>query len=382
MNNKQLITVTSANVSKSYQIYDEAVSWKVIFKKKKSKTYQALKDITFTVPKGKFLGVLGRNGAGKSTLLRTLGGIYQPDSGLIKISGNLSGLFELGGVSNPYLTGRQYSYRILMVLGAKKQYIDDLVNDVDEFSELGEFFDKAVHTYSSGMAARLYFSTATAMQHDVYLIDEVLSVGDAYFQAKCWRRLRDRFSQGASGILVTHDWSAVIKICELACILENGKISHYGPADKIVTEYLGIKRPERKIAWFADDNPDNYSCHELEDTTLEFDIELTKPVATAFGYSIEYLQLGIGWEIVLLETDLFVADKPGRYRCKLAIPKLPLGPGKYYLNLFLSGTKDSEYAAQSFDCKSWTLGNPHDLFIKGNSLEYQIHQPLQWHKKA
>lgn len=181
-----MTSMSCIGVNKVFPIYDEGASWRVIFgRKSNSKSINALSDISLEVPKGKFVGILGHNGAGKSTLLRTLGGVYSPTSGQIKSEGYISSLFELGGFGNRYLTGREYATRLLRFHGVKKSELTDLVEGIHDFSELNQSFDQRIQSYSSGMAARLYFATATAIQHDIYLVDEILSVGDEHFQTKC-----------------------------------------------------------------------------------------------------------------------------------------------------------------------------------------------------
>src|SRR3954469_935343 len=225
------IAITCRGVSKAFALVDGGNAWRLVFGSAKDvPIFQALRDISFDVPKGQFVGVLGRNGAGKSTLLRVIGGVYAADRGSVSVDGALSGLYELGLVGNPELTGRAYADRLLNVHGFSERDRAAMIADIHEFSELGDRFDDPVLTYSAGMTARLFFSTATAGHYEVYLLDEILSVGDQHFQAKCWRRLRDRVSRGASGVLVTHDWSAILKMCETAHILESGRITFSGPA--------------------------------------------------------------------------------------------------------------------------------------------------------
>src|SRR5262245_7374012 len=233
------VAVSCKGVSKSFALVDKGSAWRLAFGAGRGVPHiKALDDVTFDVPKGQFVGILGRNGAGKSTLLRVLGGVFAPDSGQITIGGALSGLYELGLVGNPQLTGRQYAERLLTVHGFNRCERKEMIADIHEFTELGDRFEDPVLTYSAGMGARLYFATATAGRYDVYLIDEVLSVGDQHFQSKCWRRLRDRVSTGASGVLVTHDWAAIVKLSEIAYVLEKGCIIYSGPAERAARHYL------------------------------------------------------------------------------------------------------------------------------------------------
>ncbi|HCU89409.1 MAG TPA: sugar ABC transporter ATP-binding protein, partial [Gammaproteobacteria bacterium] len=226
-----VIPIGCSRLNKSFELVDAGSTWRFLLPRSWNKRFSALVDVTIEVPKGQIVGILGRNGAGKSTLLRTIGGIYAPDSGQLAIKGSLAGLYELGASYNQELTGRQYARRLFSLFGIKAERMPVLIDDAQEFSELGVRFDDYIFTYSAGMAARLFFAVATADSYDVYLIDEVLAVGDQHFQAKCWRRLRDRLSGGASGLLVTHDWSAVLRLCRRAYILERGRISYTGPSD-------------------------------------------------------------------------------------------------------------------------------------------------------
>ncbi|HET6893297.1 MAG TPA: ABC transporter ATP-binding protein, partial [Pyrinomonadaceae bacterium] len=274
---KSACAISCMGVSKYFAIQDEGNSWRLLLGGHGNRPmFKALDDISLRVPKGRFFGVLGRNGAGKSTLLRTLGGVYSPSAGKISIDGTVSGLFELGGFGNQYLTGREYARRFLSIFGAKRHQMADLLSEVRDFSELGEYFDKRVHTYSAGMAGRLYFATAMALQCDVYLIDEILSVGDEHFQAKCWQRLRDRFTNGASGVLVTHDWSAIMKVCEEACIIEHGHVIESGRTDKVVQSYLNLPFPAADVARFCKSNPTTYKAISGKDAELSFHIEIAQ----------------------------------------------------------------------------------------------------------
>ncbi|RYE30292.1 MAG: ABC transporter ATP-binding protein, partial [Hyphomicrobiales bacterium] len=233
------IAITCQGVSKRFALVDGGNAWRLAFASGKNvPVFQALHDISFEVPKGQFVGILGRNGAGKSTLLRVIGGVYANDTGRVAINGAMSAIYELGLVGNPELTGRSYADRLLTVHGFSARERAEMILDIHEFSELGDRFEDPVLTYSAGMTARLFFSTATAGSYDVYLLDEILSVGDKHFQAKCWRRLRSRISQGASGVLVTHDWAAIMRMCETAYVLDKGKVIFGGPAARASRIYL------------------------------------------------------------------------------------------------------------------------------------------------
>ena len=225
----EMVAVSCHGVTKRFALVGAGQVWQIALGSLGSVgSFEALHDVTIDVPQGQFVGVLGRNGAGKSTLLRVIGGVYPVDKGSIAINGALSGLYELGIVGNAQATGREYANRLLTIHGFSRRERADMILDIHDFSELGDRFEDPVQTYSAGMGARLYFSTATAGQYSVYLLDEILSVGDQHFQAKCWRRLKDRLSCGASGILVTHDWSSVLQLCQTAHVIDRGRIIFSG----------------------------------------------------------------------------------------------------------------------------------------------------------
>jgi lipopolysaccharide transport system ATP-binding protein len=375
------LAVSCTGLSKYFEIKDEGDSWRLLLGLQgNGRTFKALEGVSLQVPKGRFVGILGRNGAGKSTLLRTLGGVYSPSAGKIAIDGTVSGLFELGGFGNQYLTGQEYARRFLSIFGAKRDQMAVLLADVRDFSELGDYFDKRVHTYSAGMAARLYFATATALQCDVYLVDEMLSVGDEHFQAKCWQRLRDRFANGASGILVTHDWSAIMKVCEEAYIIEHGCVIESGRADRVVQSYLNLPCPATDIAHFRHSNHTSYAAVSGKDTELPFQIEIIENVPVCFGYSIELLRIGHGWEILLLGNLMSVEASPGQHLITLRIPRLPLAPGQYSLNVFLTSPLSAYGTVTAYDSKTWTRGNGLDLVVTGNARESATILPMTWNR--
>lgn len=368
---RQDVALRCINVEKSYPVQKELRVWRMLFgAEARGQMIHALRDISMSVPRGKIVGILGKNGAGKSTLLRVLGGVYQPTRGRVEAHGQIAGMFELGGMGNPNLTGREYATRYLRVMGARSDDLPNLLEDIQEFSELGDAFDHRVRTYSSGMGARLYFAAATVLQNEIYLIDELLSVGDEHFQSKCWQRMRQRLLNGASGVLVTHDWTAVLKLCEQAHVIEQGMFAFSGPSDRAVVSYLKIPVPEAIVARFSSCTPQSHVAHSGQDASIMLQVDVLEPVSVDFGISIEMLRIGIGWEIVLLADSIPVAEQPGAYTVKIAIPLLPLAPGEYSLNVFLYRRKLSQQEpAVVFDTRSWTIGNGYKLQIEGEPTD-------------
>jgi ABC-2 type transport system ATP-binding protein len=203
-------------------------------------TQHALKDINFKLKKGEFFGIVGRNGSGKSTLLKILAGIYQPNAGEVKINGRLVPFIELGVGFNPELSGRDNVYLNGALLGFSRAEVDAMYNDVVEFAELGQFMDQKLKNYSSGMEVRLAFSLATRAKADILLVDEVLAVGDADFQRKCYNFFRQLRKTGVTVVFVTHDMSAVREYCDRAVLIEDSHLIAEGSADEVATAYTRL----------------------------------------------------------------------------------------------------------------------------------------------
>jgi len=202
--------------------------------------YWAVRDVSFTLEGGQALALIGQNGAGKSTLLKLITGTLRPTTGNIAVNGRVSAILELGLGFNPEFTGRQNVYLSGGLMGLSNHQIDEIIPAIKDFSELGEFFDQPLRVYSSGMQARLAFSVVTAIRPDVLIVDEVLSVGDSYFQHKSFDKIRRFKEEGTSILLVTHSMSDVRELCDRVILLDNGKIQKDGHPEEIVDYYNAI----------------------------------------------------------------------------------------------------------------------------------------------
>jgi ABC-2 type transport system ATP-binding protein len=200
-------------------------------------TQHVLEDVSFEIKKGEFFGIVGRNGSGKSTLLKILAGIYVPNKGSVVINGSLTPFIELGVGFNPELTGRENVYLNGALLGFSRSEIDDMYKSIVDFAEIEQFMDQKLKNYSSGMQVRLAFSIAIRARSDILLIDEVLAVGDAAFQKKCYNYFMKLKRDKQTVILVTHDMSAVRQYCDRAIMIENGKIVKSGKTEKVAQAY-------------------------------------------------------------------------------------------------------------------------------------------------
>jgi lipopolysaccharide transport system ATP-binding protein len=264
-------------ISKKFKLYRSPADRlkEIIFRKQHHKDFVALDNISFEVRNGETLGIIGQNGAGKSTLLKILSGIVIPDSGSIRIDGKVTGLLELGTGFNPEMTGLENIYMNGTLIGMSKDEIDQKKQTIVDFSELGEFIKEPIKTYSSGMTMRLAFSIAIHADPTCFLVDEALSVGDAYFQLKCMRKIQEFRASGGSIIFVSHDMNAVINLCDSALLLENGKIIASGIPRQITDLYISricmkAHQGEKDVELLNSiTNKDNYS--DISTKEIEFD---------------------------------------------------------------------------------------------------------------
>jgi ABC-2 type transport system ATP-binding protein len=235
------IAIKVNRVSKSFRLPHESynsIKGKLInFNKRGFEVQNALKDISFEVKKGEFLGIVGRNGSGKSTLLKLISGIYSPSSGSIDIDGKLVPFIELGVGFSPELSGRDNVYLNGALLGFTRSEVDKMYDAIVAFAELGDFMDQKLKNYSSGMQVRLAFSIAIKVSTDILVLDEVLAVGDASFQQKCFDYFMDLKRQKKTVILVTHDMGAVRQYCDRAIMIEKGVIAEEGTPEKVAAAY-------------------------------------------------------------------------------------------------------------------------------------------------
>ena len=231
--------VSVQNLNKDFKIYERPQDrlFEIIQRKQRHQLFHVLSDISFSVPDGKSLGIIGDNGAGKSTLLKLLVGTLQPTSGEITINGQVAALLELGAGFHPEFSGRKNIFLNAALLGVPDDNIAEMERDIIAFSELDYFIDRPVKTYSSGMYVRLAFSIATMVRPDILVIDEALSVGDMAFQKKCVQRMNEFREQQKTMVFCSHSMFHVQELCDIAIWLNKGKIQEIGDSDKVVGHY-------------------------------------------------------------------------------------------------------------------------------------------------
>ena len=231
------------NVYKTFNVYlDKANTIKekilFLFSRNKKQKREVLKGISLKIKKGEVVALIGTNDSGKSTLLKLLTKIIYPNKGRIETNGKLTSLLELGAGFHPDFSGRENIYFNASIFGLTKKEIDSRLEDIIEFSELKDFIDSPVRTYSSGMYMRLAFSVAINVDADILLIDEILSVGDEHFQNKCFEKMLELKKQGKTMVFVTHSMGTVKKLCNRAIWLKDGLIKMDGDTEKVVDEYI------------------------------------------------------------------------------------------------------------------------------------------------
>lgn len=250
---------------------------------KTKETQHALRDVSFDIKKGEFFGIVGRNGSGKSTMLKMLAGIYQPTKGSIKVDGKLVPFIELGVGFNHELTGRENVYLNGAMLGFSKRQVDAQYDQIVEFAELEKFMDQKLKNYSSGMQVRLAFSVAIMAKAEILLVDEVLAVGDAAFQRKCFEYFRLLKKNKQTVVFVTHDMNAVREYCDRAILIEKSRIVDMGSPDDIATQYTKLfNEPTKGV--FGEEQSKRWGNEKVVFT----DIRVNRDVFTENGQEVEF----------------------------------------------------------------------------------------------
>lgn len=265
---KNAIEIKNMNKTFRYFKKDYMVFYWLFTKKGFTKEFKVLKNINLTIKKGEVVGILGKNGAGKSTILKIISGIYFQSSGSVKVNGTIASLIELGAGFNRELTGRENIYFKGTLLGLSKQYIDDRIDSMIEFADIGEYIDMPLGTYSSGMGARLGFALAVNADPDILIIDEVFAVGDKNFQQKSRAKTEELLRSGKTVLFVSHSESLISEFCSRVVYLKNGDIVFDGDVKQGLATYHAdnLKLPKAPIL--------NFYEYELNDNELRLRFEI------------------------------------------------------------------------------------------------------------
>ncbi len=346
------------NVTKDYPVYasprDRLMSLLRPSGDRASRTFRALDGVNLVVPRGETVGIIGRNGAGKSTLLQILCGTVRPTSGSVNIHGRFAALLELGAGFNPDFSGRDNVYLSASLLGLSRKEVDDKLESIIAFADIGDFFDRPVKTYSSGMYVRLAFSVAIHTEPDVLIIDEALSVGDIRFQMKCLARIEQIRARGATILFVSHSLEQVKRFCQTALWLEGGKVKLHGEASFVADRFRDYELGREQASEAAAETcraprPDSIPAH-LETVALSTDMLAPfEPLSVDISYTVlddavQGLLLGVaikgmdGLHIFGPNTYLERVQIPtsrGSHRVTYHIPSMTLLTGTYRVDVGL-----------------------------------------------
>jgi lipopolysaccharide transport system ATP-binding protein len=346
------------NVTKDYPVYasprDRLMSLLRPSGDRASRTFRALDGVNLVVPRGETVGIIGRNGAGKSTLLQILCGTVRPTSGAVNIRGRFAALLELGAGFNPDFSGRDNVYLSASLLGLSRKEVDDKLESIIAFADIGDFFDRPVKTYSSGMYVRLAFSVAIHTEPDVLIIDEALSVGDIRFQMKCLARIEQIRARGATILFVSHSLEQVKRFCQTALWLEGGKVKLHGEASFVADRFRDYELGREQASEAAAETcraprPDSIPAH-LETVALSTDMLAPfEPLSVDISYTVvddavQGLLLGVaikgmdGLHIFGPNTYLERVQIPtsrGSHRVTYHIPSMTLLTGTYRVDVGL-----------------------------------------------
>ncbi|MBW4609162.1 MAG: ABC transporter ATP-binding protein [Hassallia sp. WJT32-NPBG1] len=237
------IAISLKNVSKCYKRYARPVDRlkeMLLPGKSHAQEFWALRDINLEVPKGETMGIIGQNGSGKSTLLQIIAGTLTPSTGEVQVNGRVSALLELGSGFNPEFTGRQNVFFNGQILGLSREQIEAKFDEIAAFAEIGDFIEQPVKTYSSGMVVRLAFAVIANTEPKILIVDEALSVGDARFQARCMKRIRQLKDQGVTILFVSHDSGSVKMLCKSGVLMNHGTILEIGDPKDVVNHYIAL----------------------------------------------------------------------------------------------------------------------------------------------
>jgi ABC-2 type transport system ATP-binding protein len=350
-------------VSKRFRLYREkptSIKQRLISSRSRAVEFWALRDVSFDVPQGSTLGLIGHNGSGKTTILKVIAGILRPTSGVVSQRGRLSALLELGAGFHPELTGRENVYLNASFLGLTRRDVDRTYDAIVEFAELEEFMENQVKFYSSGMLVRLGFAVAVHVDPEVLLIDEVLAVGDEAFQAKCIDRLRQFQRDGRTMILVTHALGRVTELCDRAVMLHHGVVHKEGTPEDVVREMryvlLGITDPgfvpeegsrEVEIAsvdLMTTDGRTGVPILSGDPLTIQVDVRSNRPVQD-LDVDFQVLDGATNHPVLDARTSsagLPIASFDGKKRIRFHVEAFPYQPGKYWVTVGLSSRQTGE----------------------------------------
>ena len=296
---EETIMIRTEHLGKDYRLYEKKTdrlkeAFPLFFRKQEVRTHSALRDISMTIRQGETVGIIGVNGSGKSTLLKILTGVVQPTSGRAEVNGRISALLELGAGFNPEYTGLENIYLNGTMMNISREEMDGLVPGIVEFADIGEFIHQPVKSYSSGMFARLAFSVAISVKPDILIVDEALSVGDIFFQTKCYKKFDEFRAAGMTILFVSHDLNSISKYCSRTILLNKGEMIAEGEPKEIVDLYKKLLVKQMNTDATNPDKADGESQHTPEGSVIWRDAMVCNPERLEYGdKAAEIIDFGV-----------------------------------------------------------------------------------------
>lgn len=332
----------------------------------------ALNDVSFEVKQGEALGIIGANGAGKSTLLKILSKVVSPTTGRIEIKGKFSSLLEVGTGFHPELTGRENVYLNGTILGMTKKEVDRKFDEIIDFSGVEKFIDTPVKRYSSGMTVRLAFAVAAHLEPEILIIDEVLAVGDIFFQQKCLSKMNEVAREGRTVLFVSHNMSALENLCTTGIFLRNGQVVSQGDINSIISTYMRSTRSnfesnpqnwkhcgtgQAHVTDMQVLDPSNNPCSfiKIGDTVIvDFEVEFYEALDVVDDVTVVFKKAETGERVLhmqSLDCGLLVKNvSKGKRRYRVEIPELMLYPGYYLISIYLGARLEAiDYVQDVFN---------------------------------
>lgn len=384
------------NICKTYRIYQKPFQrvLDLMFNKKNYTEYKALQNINVEIEKGEAVGVLGKNGAGKSTLLKIITGVVKPTSGNVDIKGKISAILELNSGFDQELTGYENIYVKGAILGYKKEEIDEKVEEIVEFADIGEHINQPVRTYSSGMKARLGFAISVNVDPDVLIVDEALAVGDDVFKTKCLRKMSEFRRNGKTIFFVSHSLYTVGSFCTKCMWIKDGELVDYGPTQELLPRYENFlkeekAKEEKKKKAQGKSQIDKKAYIEV--TNFKFEnkgkFKAGEDIVYSFNYEVKQDMPDLKWSFTIrdaatnliyssdkMNKDYLIENSIGKHTLKVKIKNVLL-PGKYLLSGELRESTGIFFVGYS-NKRSFTIEyNEHDN-KNGTGLVYIDHDVL------
>ncbi len=371
------------NIGKSYKTYSSEL-WRILswfgIKHKAHHEVWTLQNINFSIAPGEAVGIIGQNGAGKSTLLKIITGTLKPTTGSVTTRGKIAAILELGMGFHPDLSGRQNAYHSAGLMGYTHEQIHSVIDEIENFAEVGEYFDQPVRLYSSGMQVRVAFAVATAYRPEILIIDEALSVGDAYFQHKSFARIKEFADAGTSLLFVSHDKGSILALCGRAILLEKGCVLKDGEPEE-VTDYYNALIAEKENSTIRQETKQDGKVITIsgtgEATTEEIGLYNTK------GEKIELVGVGDSVELrVKVRVTKDIEELVLGYMIKDHLGQVVYGTNTYHYKQHIIAAKQNDIIHFTFSFDANLGVGSYAITVALHSQDTHLESNYEWKDQA